>query len=234
MIPPGATLRASIRAKAPNSRFRSLSIYHNPKYWAILFADHEDDYSNSPRKLRRGTPNAKDRLACEEGARRGAIELMEAQMAVENTDLERRVLAHEQILQALMAQIAEGRPDFLDAMRQRFASARRGAYEYDYVETADYAEAFIREVMRLMRVRGSAAPQPAPPSTVAHSAMRADARPSPVIIRSNLAHGVWHVTCDDVFLGDYLSEDAAQAATDQAAADLRRTGRSAEIVFGPR
>lgn len=164
----------------------------------------------------------------------GAIELMEAQMAVENTDLERRVLAHEQILQALMAQIAEGRPGFLDAMSQRFASARRGAHEHDYVETADYAEAFLREVMRLMRVRRSASPQPAASSIAEHRTMSADARPSSVVIRSNLAHGVWHVTCDDVFLGDYLSEDAAQAAIDQAAADLRQKGRSTEVVSGPR
>jgi len=58
-------------------------------------------------------------------------------MPAENTDLERRVLAHEQILQALMAQLAEGEPGFLDRMRERFATARRGSYEHDYLETAD-------------------------------------------------------------------------------------------------
>ena len=73
-------------------------------------------------------------------------------MAVENTDLERRVLAHEQILQALIAQLAEGQPGFLDRMLDRFAGVRRGAHEYDYVETADYAEAFLHEVSRLIRV----------------------------------------------------------------------------------
>lgn len=164
----------------------------------------------------------------------GAIELMEAQMAVENTDLERRVLAHKQIRQALMAQIAEDRPDLLDAMRQRFASARRGVYEHEDVETADNADAFLREVLRLMRVRGSASPRPEPPSVATSRTMSADGRALSVIVRSNLVHGVWHVTCDDVFLGDYLSEDAAQAATAQAATDLRRQGRSTEIVFGPR
>ncbi len=44
-------------------------------------------------------------------------------MPVEDTDLERRVLAHEQILQALIAQLAERQPGFLDRMLTRFASA---------------------------------------------------------------------------------------------------------------
>jgi hypothetical protein len=55
-------------------------------------------------------------------------------------------LAHEEILQALMAQLAEGDPRFLDRLRERLAGARRGAHEHDYTETADYAEAFLHEV----------------------------------------------------------------------------------------
>jgi len=72
-------------------------------------------------------------------------------MPIENTDLERRVLAHEQILKALIAQLAEHQPGFLDRMLNRFAGARRGAHEHEYVETADYAETFLHEVMRLVR-----------------------------------------------------------------------------------
>ena len=41
-------------------------------------------------------------------------------MDVENTDLERRVLAHEQILQVLIAHMAEAEPKFLDRLQQRF------------------------------------------------------------------------------------------------------------------
>ncbi|WP_312163201.1 hypothetical protein [Phenylobacterium sp.] len=58
--------------------------------------------------------------------------------------------------------------------------------------------------------------------------------PSPVVIRSARAHGVWHVTCDDVFFGDYLSQDAARSAASKAAKDIEEQGRAAEIVFGPR
>jgi hypothetical protein len=41
-------------------------------------------------------------------------------MAIENTDLERRVLAHEQILQVLIAHMSEAEPKFLDRLQQIF------------------------------------------------------------------------------------------------------------------
>jgi hypothetical protein len=41
-------------------------------------------------------------------------------MDVENTDLERRALAHEQILQVLIAHMAEVAPKFLDRLQQIF------------------------------------------------------------------------------------------------------------------
>jgi hypothetical protein len=41
-------------------------------------------------------------------------------MNVEDTDLERRVLAHEQILQVLIAHMAEAEPKFLDRLQQIF------------------------------------------------------------------------------------------------------------------
>jgi hypothetical protein len=43
-------------------------------------------------------------------------------MDVENTDLERRVLAREQILQVLIAHMAEAEPKFLDRLQQRFTT----------------------------------------------------------------------------------------------------------------
>ena len=61
-------------------------------------------------------------------------------MDVENTDLERRVLAHEQILQ----------PKFLDRLQQIFTKHNTlGAGEQDYTDTAAYAEQFIQQVVRL-------------------------------------------------------------------------------------
>jgi hypothetical protein len=71
-------------------------------------------------------------------------------MDVENTDLERRVLAHEQILQVLIAHMAEAEPKFLDRLQQIFTKHHiLGAGEQDYTGTAAYAEQFILQVVRL-------------------------------------------------------------------------------------
>lgn len=153
-------------------------------------------------------------------------------MPVENTDLERRVLAHEQILQVLMAQLAQGQPMFLDRLHERFATARRGAYEHDFVATADYAEAFLHEVARLVRAV-PAAPQPLTntgPATPPPSITPAD---ETVVIHTARTHGVWHVTRNGAFIGDYLAEPPARAAAELAARDVERLGRRAEILFGP-
>jgi hypothetical protein len=71
-------------------------------------------------------------------------------MEVENTDLERRVLAHEQILQVLIAHMAEAEPKFLDRLQQIFTKHHTlGADEQNYTGTATYAEQFIQQVVRL-------------------------------------------------------------------------------------
>jgi hypothetical protein len=71
-------------------------------------------------------------------------------MDVENTDLEQRVLAHEQILQVLIAHMAEAEPKFLDRLQQIFTRHHTlGADEQDYTDTAAYAEQFIHQVARL-------------------------------------------------------------------------------------
>lgn len=153
-------------------------------------------------------------------------------MPAENTDLERRVLAHEQILQALMAQLAESEPGFLDRMRERFATARRGSYEHDYVETADYAEAFLHEVMRLVRVR-DATISVQPPAAVERTAPAATTSElaATVVIRTSQVGGVWHVTRDRVFLGDYLAEAPARTAAESAAHEAEGQGRRAKLIF---
>jgi hypothetical protein len=71
-------------------------------------------------------------------------------MDVQNTDLERRVLAHEQILQVLIAHMAEGEPKFLDRLQQIFTNHHTlGVDEQDYTDTAGYAEQFTQQVARL-------------------------------------------------------------------------------------
>jgi hypothetical protein len=61
-------------------------------------------------------------------------------MDVENTDLERRVLAHEQILQALIAHMAETEPKFLDRLNihetPHIGRWRAGLHRYGRIRRA--------------------------------------------------------------------------------------------------
>src|SRR5581483_3052756 len=132
---------------------------------------------------------------------------------------------HEEILQALMAQLAEGEPGLLDRLRQRFAGARRGAHEHDYTETADYAEAFLHEVMRLVRVHDAKLPdQPPAKADWTTPAAKTSEPDPPVVIRTARVGGVWHVTRDEVFLGDYLAEGPARNAAEKAADEVEGQG----------
>jgi hypothetical protein len=71
-------------------------------------------------------------------------------MDVENTDLERRVLAHEKILQVLIAHMSEAEPKFLERLQQTFIeNLHIGASEQDYTDTLAYAHRFIGQVARL-------------------------------------------------------------------------------------
>jgi hypothetical protein len=74
---------------------------------------------------------------------------------IEKTDLERRVLAHERILQVLIAHMAETEPRFLDRLTVVFTGRQQqGAYEQDYTDTAGYAEQFVGQVIRQVRAPG--------------------------------------------------------------------------------
>ena len=71
-------------------------------------------------------------------------------MAFENTNLQRRVLAHEQILQVLIAHMEESEPKCLDRLEEIFTVHHTlGADEQDYTDTAAYAQQFIHQVVRL-------------------------------------------------------------------------------------
>jgi len=71
-------------------------------------------------------------------------------MPIENTDLERRVLAHERILQVLIAHMTETEPKFLDRLQERFAKGYDlGAGEHDFVGTDQHAWQFIHKVIQI-------------------------------------------------------------------------------------
>ena len=72
----------------------------------------------------------------------------------EITTLERRVLAHERILQALIVRLAEDDPAILVQLKTSFESSHNlGEYEQDYVSTDHYGDHFIRSVERAIATR---------------------------------------------------------------------------------
>jgi hypothetical protein len=74
-------------------------------------------------------------------------------MTREETDLERRVLAHERVLAVLIAELAHERPDLLLRLQEVFSPhPSLGAYEQDYTDTAGYADQFIHDAKRLWEI----------------------------------------------------------------------------------
>lgn len=70
-------------------------------------------------------------------------------MEPEETDLERRVLAHARILQELIRFLAEERPEILVRMKSAFGAGHNiGEYEQDFSSTEQYGDAFIRSLER--------------------------------------------------------------------------------------
>lgn len=65
----------------------------------------------------------------------------------EVTTLERRVLAHERILQALISHLAEDDPIIFEQLNARFGTGHDlGTYEQDYVTTNHYCERFLQGI----------------------------------------------------------------------------------------
>ena len=138
----------------------------------------------------------------------------------ETTELERRVLAHERILQALIAYMARTEPRFVDHLRERFVEpvsmARR---EHDHRETDDYAEEFIRAVMLLGEARAPKSKEPdiadkqlVPPGNKGEkgSSMDRPAQRGGVEVRER--NGIWEVQVDGKFRDDYHQKEHAVAA----------------------
>ncbi|KRS13583.1 MULTISPECIES: hypothetical protein [Rhodobacterales] len=140
--------------------------------------------------------------------------------AAETTDLERRVLAHEKVLQALIAFMARTEPRFIDHLRERFVEPMRMArHEHDYRETDDYAEEFIRAVMLLVDVRAPNEREPemtdmkpVPPKSrgAQDSSMNRPTQRNGVQVRER--NGIWEVQVDGKFRGDYHQKEHALAA----------------------
>lgn len=138
-------------------------------------------------------------------------------LGIENTDLERRVLAHERILQALIAQMAESEPKFIEQLLLVFGDpVRVGRSEHDYIDTNAYAAQFLQGVLRL----GINSDLPEKERTTIYpsgdktgpSTLFGD---EPTAIEVRRRSGIWEVTRDGAFFGQFHQR---QPAVDAAAA----------------
>lgn len=59
-----------------------------------------------------------------------------------------------------------------------------------------------------------------------------DATPSSDLIRTESRHGVWRVTRNDKFYGDYLAQQPAVDAALKLSRDIERSGGIALVLFG--
>ncbi len=140
--------------------------------------------------------------------------------AAETTDLERRVLAQERILQALIAFIARTEPRFIDHLRARFVEPMRMArHEHDHRETDDYAEEFIRAVMLLGEARVPKAKeqemsvkQSVPSKSSGRQGFYVNRPTQRDRVQVNERNGIWEVKVDGKFRGDYHQKEHALAA----------------------
>jgi hypothetical protein len=149
-------------------------------------------------------------------------------MAIENTDLERRVLAHERILQTLIANLIESHPELLKKLSATFGDpVHLTRQEHDYTDTASYAEQFIRQVIWLSDADSSFDPakrdEPSRPNTDPQE-VRGSEAPVSGPAQFHVAHkaGIWRVTKDDSHYGDFLTEQGALDAASAAARDVAR------------
>ena len=154
----------------------------------------------------------------------------------EVSDIERRVLAHERILQTLIAHLSKGDPKILSSLKNSFCDPIRVSHnEHDYTDTESYAEQFLREVSRL----GEDSNTPAASlhdNAPLQGAEPAVARPSSngaVAFRVRRRTGIWEVTRDSKFYGDYHAEALALEAAGAAIRGIQAGGGTATLFRAP-
>jgi len=142
---------------------------------------------------------------------------MAQKLKPEATDLERRVLAHERILKTLIAYMSRTDPRFLDHLRKAFVKPMgRERREHDFIDKDSHSDSFIRAVVALHEAQKADGPpfadrRPSPsPDGLAGAAAMVFANADRV--RTSYRNGIWTVTTDGVFAGDYSRQEYADAA----------------------
>ena len=159
-------------------------------------------------------------------------------MSAEDTDLERRVLAHEQILQALIVHMVETEPRFLDRLSSTFSHpvhmhpVQGGAEHPDRTDTVAYAAQFVREVIKLGGSDGQV------PQEVSrwddlwptHGEINLVNENVPVRFEVHQGDELWEVMRNGRLFGGYVSRAGALEAAQMAVHDVFCAGGSAELL----
>lgn len=156
-------------------------------------------------------------------------------MSLDDTDAERRALAHEQILQALIAHMVETEPKFLERLSASFSNPVRLEPEpKDHTDTATYAARFVREIVRL-----SESQTVAPASSLVAlwddlwpTAGEANLRLENVPVRFEVRQrdDMWEVLRDGRLAGGYVSRIGAVEAAQRAIHGIFCVGGAAELL----
>lgn len=142
-------------------------------------------------------------------------------MPDQNTDLERRVLAHERILQFLIADLVDDDPPLLDRLALTFAPQGRRSDAHEHTDTEDYAEQFIRQLRKLRETRPvrreglalAKVPDPSDAPVALEALAQIRGGPNVIPIRVRKRSGVWEVRTNQGHHGDYRQRaDAIEAA----------------------
>ena len=155
-------------------------------------------------------------------------------MRDDTADLERRVLAHEQVLQALIAYLVESDPKILERMKAAFSRPVRIVPPFGQTDTAAYAAAFVREVIRLGDKDG-ASTGPSPISLwddLWPTAGEANLANENVAVLFVVQHrdDMWEVLRDGRLIGGFVSQKGALEAAHQAMQEVFCAGGAAELV----
>ncbi|WP_298331418.1 hypothetical protein [Asticcacaulis sp.] len=155
-------------------------------------------------------------------------------MISQDTAIERRMLAHEQILQALIAHMVETHPEFLERLSATFGRpVRLASALHDYTDTSDYAAAFVREIIKL----GESPERQEGLSLVAKWDDLWPTRGESNLINENAPvrfeifhrEGVWEVLRDGQLIGGYVHHTGAREAALAGVQRMFEEGRAAEI-----
>ncbi len=154
-------------------------------------------------------------------------------MSAETTDLERRVLAHEQILQALIAHMVEAEPRFLERLSATFSHPiRMGPEHPDRTDTAAYAAQFVREVIKLGGRDGQVPPEVSRWDDLwpTHGEINLVNENVPVRFEVRQGDELWEVLRNGRLFGGYVSRAGALEAAQIAVHDVFCGGGSAELL----